>query len=253
MKGRELAERARPVAEALARGALYRLLGRAFTYPTPDVVAELSDLASQVATAPATPAELRLGVSRFAAAAREADPAAVADEYVFLFDRQVRCPPYEGAYGPVAPMAAGKAAALADIAGFYAAFGLAPAGVQADVEDHLAAELEFMSALALKEAWARAEAHAEGLLVTRDAARAFLTDHLGRWAETFARALREATPLPYYAAAADLLAAWVQREITALGATPVPLTGLTPMGPLEADALTCPLAEPAAAEVDGPA
>jgi TorA maturation chaperone TorD len=236
-------EVARQVAEGLSRAGLARLLARAFTYPTPDVVAELAQLADQMAMAPGAPESLRAGVARFAIAAREADPAPLADEYGFLFDRQVRCPPYEGAYGPLAPMAAGKAAALADIAGFYAAFGLQPAEARADAEDHLAAELEFMSALALKEAYAAAEGHEEGRTVTRDAARAFLTDHLGRWAEMFADRLRQATPLPYYTAAAELLAAWVRHETEALGATPLRFAELAQTGPAEADVFTCPKAE----------
>jgi hypothetical protein len=48
----------------------------------------------------------------------------------------VRCPPYESAYGE-APQMAGKSAELADLAGFYAAFGLAPAASQPDMEDHV--------------------------------------------------------------------------------------------------------------------
>jgi TorA maturation chaperone TorD len=226
--------------EALARAAVYRVLARAFTYPTAAVVAELGRLAVEVADARGCPGEVRDLLAAFAAAARDADPTAVASEYVFLFDRQVRCPPYEGAWGPIAPMAAGKAVAVADVAGFYAAFGLAPSAVHADMEDHVAAELEFLSVLALKEAYAMAEGHGDGLQITRDAARLFLTDHLGRWAGTFARGLVEASPLPYYATAARLFEGWVEREIAACGATPERLTELAPPGPLEAETFTCP-------------
>jgi TorA maturation chaperone TorD len=58
---------------------------------------------------------------------------------------------------------------LADVAGFYAAFELTPATARPDMEDHIAAELEFMSVLALKEAYAGAEELPGGLTVTRDA------------------------------------------------------------------------------------
>jgi len=234
------------VEQALTRAAIYRLLGRAFGYPTASVLEELARLSALVAEQPATAPAIRDPLARLAATAREVDPGALAAEYVFLFDRQVRCPPYEGAYGD-APQMAGKSAELADIAGFYTAFGLAPAATYPDMEDHIAAELEFMSALALKEAYAVAEGHTEGLAVTREAQVGFLTDHLGRWADTFAGEVRSATPVPYYAAAADVLTTWVRAEIEALGATPRRLTTRVDLGPLGDDTLTCPTAheEPA--------
>jgi TorA maturation chaperone TorD len=166
----------------------------------------------------------------------------LAGEHVFLFDRQVRCPPYESAY-TAAPRMAGKSAELADVAGFYTAFGLMPAEARPDMEDHIAVELEFMSALALKEAYALAEADADGVAVTRAAEVAFLTDHLGRWAEAFGGSLRAATPLPYYAAAAELLTAWVLAEVAALKATPTRLEALADPGPAGDEAFTCPMTE----------
>lgn len=231
------------VAGAFARAAIYRLLGGAFAYPTIARLEELPRMAEAVAAAPPTPAELVEALCGFEQAARTSDPGAVADEYVFLFDRQVRCSPYEGAYNGAAQMA-GKAAQMADIAGFYAAFGLEPAGGQPDLEDHIAAELEFMSALALKEAYALAEANAEGLEVTRRAQTAFMADHLGRWAETFAAEIAEATPLPYYTAAAALLAAWIPVEIERLGAAPPRLEALAAPDPGDEQGFTCPMALP---------
>ncbi len=234
------------VRQALERASMYRLLGAAFAYPRPDGMEALSRVADTVASASAA-AAVREAVSRFAAAAREAEPADIAGEYVFLFDRGARCPPYEGAYGD-APRMAGKAAMLADIAGFYAAFGLAPAGSQPDMADHVAAELEFMSALALKEAYALGEGDTEKWDITHRAQVSFLGDHLGCWAETFAAAVKEATPLAYYGALADLLETWVQVEVKALGAAAVRLAGLGDDPIRREDAFSCPMAEP-----EGPA
>ena len=234
------------VVRALTRGGIYRLLGRAFGYPTPSVLAELAPLADQVAEAPEVTPDLRQHLTCLAAAVRDTDPGVLVGEHVFLFDRQVRCPPYESAYAP-APRMAGKSAELADVAGFYAAFGLMPAEARPDMEDHIAAELEFMSALALKEAFVLAEGDGDGASVTRAAQVAFLTDHLGRWAEAFTVTLRVATPIPYYAAAARLLAAWVLEDVAALGATPTRLDGLVAdPGPAGEDAFTCPMTEPEA-------
>jgi TorA maturation chaperone TorD len=232
------------VTRALTRAAIYRLLGRAFGYPTPAVVAELAGLAETAGWSPACPAALRAPLGELAAVARAADPVALADEHVFLFDRQVPCPPYEGAYGPADPMAAGKAAALADVEGFYAAFGLAPSAERPDAADHVGAELEFMSALALKEGYALAAGEPEEhLAVTRAAQARFVTDHLGRWAEAFAETLREASTLPFHRAAADLLGGWVADEIRTLGVSPVPLGPPAARGSVEGDVLACPMGE----------
>ncbi len=227
------------VARALGRGAVYRLLGAAFAYPQAWRFQELAHVAGMAAGAPTTADALRPLFARFADAARDAAPAAVAAEYVFLFDRQVRCPPYEGAYGAARSLA-GKPAQLADIAGFYAAFGLSATATQPDMEDHVAAELEFLSALAFKEAYARGEEHAEGLAVTRAAEAAFLRDHLGCWAEAFAAEVQAATPLPFYVTAAELLAAWVRAEVDALGVQPARVAG--PDAPAEEETFTCPMA-----------
>jgi len=227
-----------PVAVALARAAVYRLLGGAWAYPVPAHLEELASLAESAATDP----DLAPAFAAFAAAVHQADAQAVAQEYVFLFDREARCPPYEGAWGD-APQMAGKSALLADVAGFYAAFGIEPSAARPDMEDHIAAECEFMSVLALKEAWARLEAGDEAVDITRRAQVSFLADHLGRWAEAFALAVKAATPLPYYAALADLMTGWVRADAGALGVAPDRLSGRLAHDPVrEAEAFSCPMA-----------
>jgi putative dimethyl sulfoxide reductase chaperone len=232
----------RPVQERLERASLYRLLGGALARPQAERLAALA--AAAEALAPAVEPAVAEPLARFAALARETDAAVVGDEYVFLFDRGAKVPPYEGAWED-APQLAGKAALLADVAGFYAAFGLVPGEAQPDVEDHIAAECEFMSALALKEAYALAEHDDEGVAITSAAQSRFVGDHLGRWSGTFAEALRDASPLPYYGALADLLGAWVKAEIERLGAAPSVVLGCSGYDPIqEADTFSCPMGEP---------
>jgi TorA maturation chaperone TorD len=238
----------RAIQERLERGSLYRLLGWALARPQADYHPALAEAAEALARVvePAVAEPL----ARFAAAANETDAAAVRDEYVFLFDRGAKVPPYEGAWED-APQLAGKAALLADIAGFYAAFGLTPGEAQPDVEDHIAAECEFMSALALKEAYALAESDDEGAAITLAAQSRFVGDHLGRWSGTFADALKDASPLPYYGALADLLSAWMKAEIERLGAAPSVVLGRSGYDSIqEADAFSCPMAEPEPVQED---
>jgi TorA maturation chaperone TorD len=228
------------VLATLARAGVYRLLGAALAYPAPERLPALLAMARELDDA--VDPELRAWLARFAETVETADALALAQEHVFLFDRGARCPPYEGAWGD-APQLAGKPALLADVAGFYAAWGMTPAGRQPDMEDHVAAECEFMSALCLKEARAQAHEEADRQALAREAAAAFVADHLGRWAEAFAAALREATPLPYYGAVADLLAAWVRLEAARLGVTPAAVTASMGGDPPE-DEFTCPMAAP---------
>ena len=227
------------VARSLQRAAVYRLLGGAFVSPTPARLEELALAAATAATA--ATGRLRDKLARFAIAASEAEPVATANEHVFLFGRQVRCSPYESAYSGLSPLG-DKTARLADVAGFYEAFGVGPAAAQPDMEDHVGAELEFMSALALKEAYALGEGESEAAEITRGAEVLFLTDHLGRWAEAFAAEVEQATPLPFYTGAASLLAAWLQHEIEALGATPSRVSTPDALDAEAAQPFTCPMA-----------
>lgn len=229
----------RDVLEALSRASVYRLLGAAFAYPGPDRLPAIGALA-RVAAGSARP-DFAGTLDHLARCADEVDAATLAEEHVFLFDRGARCPPYEGAWGD-GPHPAGKAALLADIAGFYEAFGMNPAGPQADMEDHIAAECEFLSALLVKTAWAEAHGETERRDVARRAMAAFMADHLGRWAGAFAAALREATTLPYYGALADVLQAWVKAETARLHVTPSRVTGRCPAGPgQDEEDFTCPM------------
>jgi TorA maturation chaperone TorD len=228
-----------PVQRALGRAALYRLCAMALGYPGPGRLPAVADLAERIASTVDGP--LGAQVAALARTARASDEARLAGEYVGLFDAAARCAPCEGAYGP--PQMAGKAAQLADIAGFYTAFGLAPSDGQPDVEDHIATELEFMSALAVKEAWAVAEGHRDRAEITAEAAIAFFRDHLGRWAPAFATELGAASAAPYYLAVATLLRAWLDVEAGVLGVAPMPVTP-RPAAPSEQEPFACPNAPP---------
>ncbi len=80
---------------------------------------------------------------------------------------------------------------LADIAGFYRAFGLEPCETRRERPDHIAVELEFMHVLSIKEAYALAQGWGEKAGICREAQSAFLRDHLGRWTPSFLTHLAE--------------------------------------------------------------
>ena len=108
---------------------------------------------------------------------------------------------------------------MADIAGFYRAFGAEVGGAARERVDHIAVELSFMQLLCLKEVYAREHDDDEARTICHDAQLGFLHDHLLCWAPAFARRL-EASGEPPYGAAGQLLAAWLQRERSVLRVEP---------------------------------
>jgi len=87
-------------------------------------------------------------------------------------------PAYETSYGPAPGAAGGQTFQMADIAGFYHAFGFEVRGQR---PDHIAPELEFVALTLAKEAYARLSGEAEGGEICAEAREKFLAEHLCRW------------------------------------------------------------------------
>lgn len=127
-----------------------------------------------------------------------------------------QCPPYETEYGQAHIFE--KTQTLADIAGFYRAFGLELAKGARDRPDHLAFELEFMEFLCLKQAFAERMGHPpEQIDLCRNAQRAFLDAHLGCWAFSLAERIIKKSPTGVYAGLAGLLEEFLSHELAAMG------------------------------------
>jgi len=115
------------------------------------------------------------------------------------------CPAYETAYAH--PFS--RQRELADISGFYRAFGVQ---IEGERPDHLAVECEFASLLCTKEAIAGASGREEERVTTRRARAAFLSDHLGTWLPLYAEDLRARTRLPLLGAAVAVIHALVMSD-----------------------------------------
>lgn len=202
---------------AIARAFVYGYLARAFAYPTKTILDDLKAARDDLAIAVSVLGFVcDLGSLDDALSESEKRLPALCGSHNALFATTLVAPARETAYE--LDKTARRAAELADICGFYAAFGLELA---APVEaDGIEAELEFMSLLNQKEAAARCADKTEGAAVCRGAAQAFLADHLARWYGVFAERLRAASEDPYYRALADLLVAFLAHEVARLPAAP---------------------------------
>ena len=193
-----------------AAAAAYGLYAAAFREPAP---------------VPPPPDLLRAVYARFPGGAAlvlpPAPPADTEGAWRKLFGHNLSpdCPPYETQFGRTGVFR--QAQDLADLAGFYRAFGVEAAGGERR-PDHLPVELEFLSLLARKEAMALGSGEADRAALCRAARARFLREHLGRWAGGFAAALTHKAPDSYWAAVAVAMARFVDADARALSAEPAP-------------------------------
>lgn len=148
----------------------------------------------------------------------DASPDALRAQYDTVFGLVVprECPPYETEYYPTQETF-GRSQQIADVAGFYRAFGIEPMQSSPERPDHLALELEFMAFLLLKKRLAFATADlgpeaSEQASVCERAHRDFFRDHLAWWVPAFAAGLRRKATDGYHRVLARVLTAWIPAE-----------------------------------------
>mgnify|MGYP001235878547 CR=1 FL=1 len=179
----------------------YRLLALAFNFPTEELAAALGQ------------------TKLFGAVLAEGDDiGSLAREHTRIFSLTVAggIAPYELEYGD--PGAFSKTQRMADIAGFYKAFGMELAALER--VDYIGAELELMYWLTCKEERGRELGKDEQVRVCRDASIKFMNDHLGCWAPFFSKQLAGAARHPFYSALAGALGGFIDTECSRLGAAP---------------------------------
>jgi TorA maturation chaperone TorD len=240
---------------ALARGALYEALTIALRPPSGELSRRLARptgaLGLRVAASLIDDGALAARVDRLTTVA--SDETSLRRTYERLFGHTARgeASPYETEYG--ADDLFQQPQAMADVAGFYAAFGLVTRG--GERPDHASGECEFLMVLARREALAHERHDDAEVALVRRATRLFLRDHLARFAPAFAEQLRRADPAGFYGALGALLDAFVTGECARLGVTRGPV-GLA-LRPAEEDRVPmacgrCPLGDGDAEDDDAP-
>ncbi len=236
----------------LARAAVFRLIARGFAYPGEGhAVAMRADCRRLLPkSSPSRPETLPARVTaRLRLAARSwagATAADLAPEYLRLFHGAGPLQLYETAYGDGRRLG-GRSVEMADISGFYKAFGLEAAGPDRNRADHLGAELEFLSLLLVKEAYALTQGWRSRRAVTMAAIGAFLDYHLGRWIAPLCRAIRASDAPPLYRQMAALLETAVTEECRLRRLHPTATEAVPARDAMQDESFSCPRAEAGAA------
>ena len=229
---------------ALAAANLYRTIALGFSYPEPasinsvrqatgDLVRALGRGALTPVLAPALRASLRVW--------RATTAQSLAAEHSRLFLGAGIVPLREGGYGDGMRFA-GQPVDIADLNGFYLAFGFAPPPSAPNPPDHLGTELEYVSLLHLKKAFALQRGRLSQAKLVEHAMARFLQDHLGRWVAAVEASLRDADAIAAYVLLAKLMEKAVAADCIRLGVRPTSAGIGNAVDPMQGDDFKCPLA-----------
>jgi len=215
---------------AIARSFLYRFIAKAFEDAELEGWQSLCKAAQQAAfwsavraRAEAAPLTLESAARRLLGHLKPDGYTAFESDYITCFGHTVRgdCPMNEIEYGDIKADPLFQPHRLADLGAFYAAFGLEIGNDAAERQDHISIELEFMSVLAAKEAYALAyKFDDEPVTLVRNAQKKFLREHLGRWTPAFTRRLSRIAGDGALGALADFTREFITAECARLNVMP---------------------------------
>jgi TorA maturation chaperone TorD len=228
----------------LAAAALYRVIALGFSYPEPMLINSVRqatvDLVRAVGRGAVSPV-LASALPALLRAWRATTAETLAAEHSRLFLGAGIVPLREGGYGDGMRFA-GQPVDIADLNGFYLAFGFGPVPSAPNPPDHLGTELEYLSLLHLKKAYALQRSRLSQAKIVEHAMARFLEDHLGRWVAAVEAALRDASGAAPYVLLAKLMERAVAADCARLGVRPTAAGIGNAIDPLQSDTLRCPLA-----------
>lgn len=222
-------------AAGLARANLYRYLSVAPLPPTDPRFAELGDpgfqsivtaaiewLREDPALHPAAFGPGELDPWGFEPGSMFPDGDDLSIPYLEVFGHSISkdCPPYENEYTTNSDVTF-RSQRLADIAGFYRAFGLDRSASAHDRVDHLSFEAEFVEILIARELYAIENGLGDSARdVCRSAQRSFFVEHLGWWLPAFGVKLEARTDCRFYRGLARFVRVFAATERQALDVPP---------------------------------
>lgn len=180
----------------------YKIFALGFRCPTPDLI------------------EGFRGIPLFDSSLKGISVEALRKEHTRIFSLCVSggLPPYETEYGIKDIFL--KTQIMADIGGFYRAFGMEIAESGEQRVDYIGTELEFMFFLGLKEHFANEEGEKDKAQIVVDATKKFLRDHLSRWVPFLGKELERISTVPFYQNLGRSLSQFVESECKRLDVQP---------------------------------
>lgn len=212
--------------KAVCRAMLYDVLAMSLRPPTSDMLSRLEedgaseailDAALALDDAEGSAGGVTSAVKSLLEALRASRIDVLAASYRSLFGHTAHgeVPPYESEYGSGHVFR--KAEDLADIGGFFRAFGLEMARQRHERNDHIVAGLEFLSLLATKEAYEIVVGDLEACKAVRRAERLFLREHATHFGRAFGCSLARGAGHALYRAAGELCFEFLTSECCRFG------------------------------------
>lgn len=197
---------------ALARADVYSLLSTAFVYPGKEEMESLRELAADVEDSiNLLSYDIKDEYQAFCRDIAKVDAESLRPEYTELFLTRMFCPPTETVYGK---NSFNTPNILGDISGYYKAFGFKLSDrAEVPSHDNVAVELEFMSFLELKIAYALEEENKENLDICLTAKKGFLAEHIGRWLWVFGQNLVTRSKEDCFKSLGQLICKFIDAEL----------------------------------------
>ena len=207
------------IAIALARAELYRWISLGLRYPDDSTqallrekvsVRQLQDTCKQMDQVEQN--QLSALVKHWTDSLEQQDADVLTLGYIQTFGHiaQSQVPLYETEYGQAQSLMGLHE--LADIAGFYRAFGLEITPSLGERVDHVSVESIFLHFLCYKEAYALTHHGTEQVMLCRDTQKQFLKNHFGAWGPSMALRILENASDSIYGSLAQWLLKFLNSE-----------------------------------------
>lgn len=194
----------------LERAEWYEAISLMFTQPTDGSIARIRSLVSGFIESPKRKVTDSEVIRQFHGSLADTDSSAIRREYNRLFITAGACRANETDYER---LSFSMTQQLADVSGFYQAFGIQVDPTSGERPDYIGTELEFVRLLLLKQVYAEENGWSDKAEITEKAVNDFIQSHLVTWIPAFCTALLKTTGgTGPYATAATLLEAFISTE-----------------------------------------
>ena len=202
----------REVDKILARANVYGVFALTFTYPEDEAVADIRSgeaaLLEALELIGVDSDALEQGLA-FVKEAAVTQPSEMRRNYNELFVGRKQCRLDESEYDKSIFY---RFQRIADVAGFYRAFGFELAADSHQRADFVGTELEFMHVLLLKQAYAVENGWHDQAEACNEAERKFFREHLEWWIPSMCQRLRGASSCTFYKSLSDFLESFIRSE-----------------------------------------